>query len=123
MPNFNIGGYTQINTIPGGFLSIMILGITICYGVTKFIDMYKGNDPNVLQNLIPDSFGLTERLNFSDDINFRLALGIRRVREDYSIDSKLFHEPRIVKWIARMTSVNEKGVTISTNYPMHDCTE
>ena len=61
----------------------MILGITICYGVTKFIDVYQGNDPNVRQNLIPDSYGPADRLNFSEDINFRLALGIRRVNENY----------------------------------------
>ena len=82
VPNFNIGGNTQINTLPGGFLSLMILGIAICYGATKFIDIYKGTDPNIQQNLIPDSFGPLDTLNFKDDINFRVALGTRMKRRD-----------------------------------------
>ena len=77
VPNFNIGGDTQINTVPGGFLTIMILGLTLCYGAVKFIDLYQGNDPNIRPNSISDSFGADDYLTFADDINFRLAVGAR----------------------------------------------
>ena len=40
VPNFNIGGDTQINTVPGGFLTIMIFGMTLSYASIKFIDLY-----------------------------------------------------------------------------------
>ena len=39
VPSFNIGGHTQINTLPGGFLSLMIICITILYGGNKFIEI------------------------------------------------------------------------------------
>ena len=54
----------------GGFLSIMILGLTLSYGIVKFIDLYKRNDPNIRTNSIPDSYGPDDYLNFADDLNF-----------------------------------------------------
>ena len=82
MPNFNIGGHTQINTLPGGFLSIMVIGLTLIYGGVKFIDFYMKSDPNIRQNSKPDSYATSTNLTFSDDINFRLALGTRYVSSD-----------------------------------------
>ena len=77
VPNFNIGGETSINTVAGGFLSIMVLGLTLCYGVIKFIDLYKGSDPNIRLNSVPDSYGADDYLTFADDLNFRMAFGVR----------------------------------------------
>ena len=39
VPSFNIGGETSINTLPGGFLSLIIIGITFGYAVMKFIGL------------------------------------------------------------------------------------
>ena len=77
VPNFNIGGATQINTLPGGFLSIMILGLTLFHGAIKFVDLYQGNDPSIRVNSVPDSYGKYDYLTFRDDINFRMAVGAR----------------------------------------------
>ena len=77
VPNFNIGGETQINTVCGGFLSIMVLGLTLFYGAVKFIDLYKGSDPNIRENFVSDSFGVDDQLTLADDLNFRLAVGTR----------------------------------------------
>ena len=77
VPSFNIGGDTQISTAIGGFFSIMVLGLTLCYGTIKFIDLYQGNDPNIRKNSIPDSYGSEDYLTFADDFNFRLAFGAR----------------------------------------------
>ena len=102
----------------------MIIGMAIFYGVTKFIDMYEGNDPNIRQNLIPDSYGPSDKLNFSTDINFRLALGARLYRGvNENLDKTLFHDPRLVRWMARLTSLDDNGILISKNFPLHDCTE
>ena len=40
VPSFNIGGETTINTLPGGFLSLIILGITFGYAISKFVDLF-----------------------------------------------------------------------------------
>ena len=59
----------------------MVLGLTLCYAAIKFIDLYEGNDPNIRENIIPDSFGANDYLTFADDLNFRLAVGIRKPGE------------------------------------------
>ena len=40
VPTFNIGGETQVNTLPGGFLTVIIFGMTLSYAALKFVDLY-----------------------------------------------------------------------------------
>ena len=62
-------------------MTIMVLGMTLSYAVVKFIDLYQGNDPNIRENFVPDSFSAGDYLNFIDDLNFRVAVGVRRQGE------------------------------------------
>ena len=55
----------------------MLMGLSLCYAAIKFIDLYKGNDPNIRENFIPDSYKSTDYMTFTDDLNFRLAVGAR----------------------------------------------
>ena len=55
----------------------MVMGLVLAYAATTFIDLQQGNDPNIRENFIPDSYGATEYLTFTDDLNFRLAVGAR----------------------------------------------
>ena len=55
----------------------MVLGLVLCSAAVKFIDLYKGNDPNIRENKIPDSFSTDDYMTFAEDINFRLAVGAR----------------------------------------------
>ena len=97
----------------------MILGLTLCYGAVKFIDLYEGNDPNVRENSIPDSFGPDDYLTFTDDLNFRLAVGTR-----FKGEKTLFKfDPQIIKWVALMTSIDDKGIKTQSYFQLHDCTE
>ena len=119
VPNFNIGGETQINTVVGGFLSIMVLGMTLFYGIVKFIDLYQGNDPNIRTTPISENYGPDDYLTFSDDLSFRLAVGTKVKGEQ-----KLFQfNPKEIKWIALMTSRDDKGATSKTILPLYDCKE
>ena len=78
----------------------MILGMTLIYGGVKFIDLYKGNDPNIRENYVSDSFDADDYLTFAEDINFRLAVGARLPGEQ-----TLFkYDPQIVRWLARINS-------------------
>ena len=97
----------------------MVMGLSLCYAAIKFNDLYQGNDPNIRENFIPDSYGATEYLTFTDDLNFRLALGARRPGEKTLIDTS---DPTIARWVARMSSKDDTGVTSYTKYPLHDCT-
>ena len=58
-------------------MAIMVLGLTLFYGAVKFIDLYHRNDPNIRENAIPDSYGPGDYLTFTDDLNFRMAVGAR----------------------------------------------
>ena len=86
VPNFNIGGKTHINTAVGGFLTVMVLGLSLSYAGVKFVDLYEGSDPNIRENFIQDSFGADDYMTFTDDINFRLAVGARRPGEKTLIE-------------------------------------
>ena len=56
----------------------MVLVVTFSYAIIKYIDFYQGSDPNIHDNFIPDSFGADDYMTFTEDINFRLAVGVRR---------------------------------------------
>ena len=120
MPSFNISGETQVNTVPGGFLTIVVTVMTLGYALLKFVDVSQGKDPNIRQNFLADSFGPEDKLNFIDDINFRIAVGARFYNDP---DNKtLKHDPHIVRWIARMVSKDDRGYVTKTMIPLHDCT-
>ena len=55
----------------------MLLGLVLSYAASTFIDLYQGNDPNIRENFIPDSYGSTGYMTFTDDLNFRVAVGAR----------------------------------------------
>ena len=119
MPNFNIGGETSINTVPGGFLTIMVLGMTLCYGTVKFIDLYERSDPNIRLNTVPDSYGIDDTLTFAEDLDFRVAVGAKLPGEQTLIK----YDPQIIRWIALVTSKDENGEITKTYFPLHDCSE
>ena len=79
----------------------MILGMALFYAASTFIDLYQGNDPNIRENFIPESYGSNDRMTFADDLNFRLALGVRKRGEKTLFDAA---DPTIARWFARMTS-------------------
>ena len=55
----------------------MVMGLVLSYAANTFIDLYQGNDPNIRENFIPDSFVADDYMTFTDDLNFRLAVGAR----------------------------------------------
>ena len=97
----------------------MLMGLALSYAATTFIDLYQGNDPNIRENFISDSYGTTDYMTFTDDLNFRLAVGIRKLGEKTLIDTT---DPTLVRWLARMASKDDKGILSWTDIPLHDCT-
>ena len=97
----------------------MILGLTLCYGVIKFIDLYEGNDPNIRQNNKVNFIEPKDTMTFANDINFRMAVGIKRQGEQ-----TLAYDPQVGRLFAMMTTQSIWDNTLSYKYfPMHDCTE
>ena len=96
----------------------MILGLTLCYGVIKFIDLYEGNNPSIRQNYQQDAFKHEDRLTFKDDLDYRVAIGTRLIG-----DKSLKYDPKFVRVFARMNRKNVNGKEVHKDYPLHDCTE
>ena len=55
----------------------MVFGLTLSYASVKFNDLYQGNDPNIRENSVPDSYGPNDYMTFIDNLNFRMAFGVR----------------------------------------------
>ena len=81
----------------------MVLGLTLCYAVVKFNDLYQGNDPNIRENFIPNSFGADDYLTFADDLNFRVAVSARKMSEK----TLLKPDPQMLRWTARIASKDD----------------
>ena len=97
----------------------MILGLTLCYGIIKFIDLYEGNDPNIRQSTKANFIEPKETITFANDLNFRMAVGVRRKGEQ-----SLAYDPRVSRLFAMMTTYSYMESATSYKYfPMHDCTE
>ena len=86
----------------------MILGLTLCYGVIKFIDLYKGNDPNIRQNTKANFIDSKDPLTFANDLNFRMAVGLKRQGEQ-----TLAYDPKVGRLFAMMTTQSRVDNTLS----------
>ena len=103
VPSFNLGGETNVNTIPGGFLTLAILLLTLVYATGKFQDLVLGSNPNIYNNIEQDYFGTKDALKLSDT-NFRIAFGITKLGYETIAEP----EPQLFKWVARIISNNQE---------------
>ena len=74
VPSFNIKGQSHVNTVAGGFLTILILTVAFSYGTTKLADLVRGKNPNVTLSTEPDYYDLESQLNLGES-KFRIAFG------------------------------------------------
>ena len=101
----------------GGLLSLAILMLTLFYATDTFIKMFEGSDPTISQNVIQDYYTSTNELNLVNDTNFRFAFGWRPYGNAH--DNKLKAESGLVKWIARITSMDKEGFKTSKDLETH----
>ena len=55
LPNFNIKGRDHVNTIAGGFLSMILYGVVLLYGAIKFGHLVSKHNPQIATYLMEDS--------------------------------------------------------------------
>jgi hypothetical protein len=56
VPQLNFEGRTRVHTSVGIAMSMMVFMAVAVYSMVKFIDLYKGNDPNVTSNILYGMF-------------------------------------------------------------------
>ena len=65
IPAFNIHGQSQVQTLVGGCLTLLILIITFSYATGKMIDLAQKKDPFITQSLEQDFYNAQKGLNLN----------------------------------------------------------
>ena len=84
----------------GGFLSIMILILTLSFGTKGMIDIYQRNNPTI--NVYNEkSFFIENKLSLSTESNFRFAFAAGQNFKTTLANSKVsYDDSRYVKYAA-----------------------
>ena len=117
VPSFTLDGQSKVNTTTGGLLSLAILILTLFYAIDTLIKMSEGSDPTVSQNVLQDYYTSSNELNLVSDTDFRLAFGWRPYLNVH--DKALKFDPKLMRWIARITSISEEGAKTSKDLDTH----
>ena len=100
VPSFNIRGDTSINTVLGGFFSILILIITLSFATKGLIDVYLRNNP-IINVYNENDYWLENKLNLRTDSNFRFAFAAGQHHiASLANSNKAYDDTRYVKWVA-----------------------
>ena len=117
VPAFNIDGHDQVSTLVGGLLSITIRMLALGYGLTTLLDLIDKQNPTINQYHKASSYGPNDELDFKE-FSFKFAVGV----EGY-FDRKPRHDPRYVKWLARVYYYDNADDSFKqTILPLHPCT-
>ena len=95
LPTFNIKGNDRVDTIAGGFFSIILYMIVFMYGILKFSHMISRQNPNISYYELEDAME-----NVSINLNekkIRVAFTI----EEYNSPYQQKNDPRYVKYLFR----------------------
>ena len=95
VPAFNIQGQSQVQTLVGGCITLLIMIITFSYATSKMIDLSQKKDPFITQSVEKDFYDPSKGLNLNK-ANFRIAIGAT------NYDGVAKNDPRYIKWFARL---------------------
>ena len=115
IPAFNINGQSQVQTLVGGCLTLLIFILTFSYATSKMIDLSQKKDPFITQSVVKDFYNPSKGLNLNQ-ANFRFAIGAT----NFSSEAK--NDPRYIKWIARLVYFQD-GEEKEKVFPVHKCTQ
>ena len=96
VPTVNLGGDPEVNTCFGGFLSVVIVTVTLAYAGLKLVELVENTNPIISDVTVPDTFGPSERVRF-DDINFKMAFTFEAANPARGYST--LNDPRYLKWV------------------------
>ena len=116
IPAFNMKGKDKVNTIAGGFFSIILFMTLFMYSSFKFTYLVTKHNPNISTYIKEDEmFGTVLNLN---ERNFRFAFTV----EPYYNPTKQKNDPRYVKYFIILYG-KHKGENFQRVLPYHKCTD
>ena len=116
IPSFNLKGETNVKTVIGGIMSLLVSITVLIYSTIKMIQLVNNSNPELgvvtsLGYIQPE-----EKVNLNE-INFRMAF----VVEGFS-DRKRKADPRYVKYIARLWTEHD-SISSFRHIDMHECND
>ena len=115
MPAFNSRGKSTVNTQLGGFVSVLIVILTLTMAAVKLVHLIEKHNPNITNYEIEHEDNPHMNL---DKENFRIAYSLEDVYEPFSLRD----DPDYVKWIFRKFK-KEDGILRQRVLESHKCTE
>ena len=115
VPSFSLGGRTQVRTKLGAILTMIIVSLTLVFGLVKLQHLFAKKNPTINTNYesLPDDEAVFE--TNSDDLMLAVAA------ENYITGAPLT-DPRYIQWLTGIWTRIEDELVIEW-YPMHKCNE
>ena len=113
MPQFNINGKTEIPTLVGAITSIIIIILTLLFGMIKLEHLVQRKNPtiNIHSEVLEE--GTSQSMEAD---NLMIAFALERANSNTDLDDN-----RFFKWYALDWNANE-GVFDNKFFEMHQCT-
>ena len=103
IPAFNIKGKDQVQTVVGGFLSAVVMTLTLGFAIIGMHDLISKSDPTINSNIVHSYYGTEEDgLNFSK-ANQRLAISV------LGWDQQTKYDPKHVRLVATYETRESDG--------------
>lgn len=95
LPGFNIKGDQAVSSNIGGCVSVLIMIVTITFGLLKLEDLALRTNPTVSTFVQEDEFDQNDKYD-SGRSDFVMAFALVRAKDDVPKN-----DPRFVKWMAK----------------------
>ena len=112
MPGFTLGRQSEIKTLVGGLVSLLIMSTTLFFAMVKWNHLYEYKSPSI--TAFSQKIDEGARFNPAQE-EFMMAFTIEHFQEGVKDD------PRFVQWILNYSSADKDGKYSIISYPMHQC--
>ena len=111
IPGFNAGGRTDISSLKGSFLSLIIILITAMFAFQKMETLLMRKNPDVTTNVLEDAFDADDKFKTAES-NFMMAFA-------FDIPKKSNTDFRYFKWVGKFRTV--EGSKVEQLVQPHPC--
>ena len=75
LPSFNLNGAEAVKTNIGGCISLLIITITLLFGLRKIQEMLMRRNPEIMQFVLENAYDVSDKFNTREE-NFMMAFAI-----------------------------------------------
>ena len=75
LPSFNLQGAYAVKTNAGGCVTLVIMTITLLFGLRKIQEMFMRKNPEIMQFVQENAYDVDDTFNIKDE-NFMMAFAI-----------------------------------------------